>query len=308
MEGIIIISHTNSPSHVEQKVRRMIRKGYHPDDILVQKNKFDNGKYDNLILYTSLTYAIFNVHSYMNSDFIEFLINMGADVNIKFGENSDRTFMELLTKTIINSCINSRMNVFHDCQCVLSIIKPLISAGIDINQFKIKNLKYITSIKHLKYMIDTGLDVINYRDRNNRTLLFDFIYIYPSNFEMFDVLLKHGLDINHVDGDGDNLATYIIRYSLMFGLNKDKWLLYLIGRGINLHVKGNLIIIYAVQKCCFSVVKILLKHGFKLTSCHINGTNALDIARESKFKSIINSIQEYYAKILQRAYRLKYQN
>jgi ankyrin repeat protein len=126
----------------------------------------------------------------------------------------------------------------------------------------------------VKFLVDTTKVEVNRRLHDERTYL--FWAVYAKNFEVFDMLIEKGADLNLLDNHGYNLANYAMTYVK----GDTNYYASLIQRGVDLFHKdtiygANSFLLALPNLIDITQVSFFLRRGFGLSDTDTDQRNAL---------------------------------
>ncbi|CAH0549306.1 unnamed protein product [Brassicogethes aeneus] len=208
--------------------------------------------------YSPLMFAVYKNHT----ETVEFLINQGADVNLR-GSKDNRTALHVAAATG-----NIEMS------------NVLVSNGADINAQDINGyspLMFAVDNNHpetAEFLINQGVDVNLRGSKDNRTAL--HVAAATGNVKMANVLVSNGADINAQDING--------YWPLMFAFitNQTETAEFLINQGADVNLGGNKDKRTVLHEAAFTgnvtMANVLVSNGADLNAQDINGYSPLMFA------------------------------
>ncbi len=156
-----------------------------------------NGAEINIRAYENQT-PLFYACGHGSKEIVKLLIDNGADVSIKDDQG----------KTPLFSCISNENSV--------EIVKLLIEEGVDINaierylkQSALFNVCFFGNGGVAEILINKGAKV-DLIDDDGCTPLYYTVYNKEFGYEIADLLIKNGIDVNNVNKNGDTALDWAI--------------------------------------------------------------------------------------------------
>lgn len=260
--------------------------------------------------YTGLMWAI----EKENYEVAKYLINEGADINIKSktdagntalyasisDENPNLELVELLIEKGAN--VNDANERNENCLQAavmsgnLDLVNLLIEYDVDVN-FMVSvdevgvwaylNYEKESYLDIMEVLIDAGLE-INKQDSIGYTALLEMAS--NGHLDIIKLLVKNGADINLAKDDETTplmLATYedheeIVKYLVKECADIDA-----------VNAQGNTALIAGCLNGSYGAVKVLLKYGANIQIENENGMTAIQIAEENGYNEIVKLISRY---------------
>lgn len=285
--------------------------------IINNKNVNDTDEYGN----TALMYAI----SHHNIGFVNFLIENGADVNIKnkYGEN-------VLFGLFYGHNLLSRIIPRTKDKLIIQIFDKLYDNGIDLNSINTNGDSFLSllircrDVDGVKYLLDKNINInINIKDRRGDNVLVPLI-AGDYDVNIIGRFIDKGLDVNNQNNNGDtalfcaitygrikhvkflisrganiNITNNLGRHSLLIAsiFEKDDIIYELIESGVNINIKDNdgdnVIMTYQNLHKNEELLTFIFKHGIDLNAINNNNDTILTIASKKGYLNIIKIILQY---------------
>lgn len=213
---------------------------------------------------TSLFYAIDN----KNNEVAEYLLNIGASINIYHNEKEN--LLLLATEKDLNT----------------NVIKSLIEKGLDVNSISkdgnspLSFASFNGNVEVVKLLISKNANVNNINDFKNSPLLLASFFkkknLKTNYDEIISLLIENNADTNFVNNNSENLISLAIENSDISTLDK-------IIKKVNydkniLDKEGNNLFLIASKKGNDAILEELLKRGFDINSKNYNEDNGINLA------------------------------
>lgn len=176
----------------------LLQKACYKNDINLVKLLLENGADPNIGgFYCSTPLIIAAEKGYI--EIVNLLIEYGADVNKR--HYTSYSSYSALERTFLSDSISTQ------------VIRALINAGADTTEIKKESYFYLTKavqnkdIELIKLLIEVGID-INAVDKDDWSILTYMITNDIDNLEIYDFILKNGMDPNIKDKDGKTAIIY----------------------------------------------------------------------------------------------------
>jgi ankyrin repeat protein len=196
-------------------------------------------------LWQHYTRPIFCAAICGNLEIIKFLVENGADVNVKdflFGKtplfDAAHNGRLGIVKYLIENGADVNVKAYSGetplCRTIgLDVIKYLVKNGADVNvksdavavtplSYAIYNSDFIydvdnvsfSCLKIVKYLVENGADV-NLKDTSGKTPL--FVATFRDDLEVIKYLVKNGADVNAKNNDDQTVLDYVEEYVEKWG-------------------------------------------------------------------------------------------